>query len=71
MPSDYMEDGVRKHGIEYYLPRGRKDIYQQPEHHQKVAQHISRKFAVLSKNYKFHAMLATQVPCYACHTEYS
>ena len=60
MPSDYMENGVKKHGIEYYLPRGRRDIYQQPEHHQKVAQHISRKFAVLSKNYKFHAMLATQ-----------
>ena len=60
MPSYYLEDGVMKHGIEYYLPRGRRDIYQQPEHHQKVAQHISRKFAVLSKNYKFHAMLATQ-----------
>lgn len=60
MPSDYMEDGVRKHGIEYYLPRGRKDIYQHQEHHQKVAQHIARKFAVLSKNYKFHAMLATK-----------
>ena len=60
MKADYLEDEQLKHGIEYYLPRGKKDIYQQPLHHQLVAQSIAGKFERLSRNYKFHAMLATQ-----------
>ena len=60
MKSDYMDGGVLKHGIESYLPRGKKDIYQQPIHHQLVAQNIASKFERLSRNYKFHAMLATK-----------
>lgn len=60
MKADYMEGDVLKHGIEYYLPRGKKDIYQQPLHHQIVAQNIASKFERLSRNYKFHAMLATK-----------
>ena len=60
MKSDYMDGEVLRHGIEYYLPRGKKDIYQQPVHHQLVAQSIAKKFERLSRNYKFHAMLATQ-----------
>ena len=60
MKSDYMDGKVLRHGIEYYLPRGKKDIYQQPIHHQLVAQSIAKKFERLSRNYKFHAMLATQ-----------
>ena len=60
MKADYKEGEQLKHGIEYYLPRGKKDIYQQPIHHQAVAQNIANKFERLSRNYKFHAMLATQ-----------
>lgn len=60
MKSDYLDGEQLKHGIEYYLPRGKKDIYQQPLHHQTVAQNIASKFERLSRNYKFHAMLATQ-----------
>ena len=57
MKADYEEDGENVHGIEHYLP---KDIYQQEIHHKEVAAHIVRKFELLSKGYKFHAMLATQ-----------
>lgn len=60
MNADYIENFQLKHGIEYYLPKGKKDIYQQPIHHQLVAQNIASKFERLSRNYKFHAMLATQ-----------
>ena len=60
MKADYLEGEQLKHGIEYYLPRGKKDIYQQPMHHLKVAQNIASKFERLSRNYKFHAILATQ-----------
>jgi len=60
MKADYLDGEQLKHGIEYYLPRGKKDIYQQPMHHLKVAQNIASKFERLSRNYKFHAILATQ-----------
>ena len=66
MKADYLEGEQLKHGIEYYLPRGKKDIYQQPIHHQIVAQDIASKFERLSRNYKFHAMLATQNIPEAC-----
>ena len=55
MVSTYSEDGETKHGVEYYLP---KQLYQQDIHHQAVAADIMSKFDRLSKNRKFHAMLA-------------
>ena len=57
MPSIYTEDGQTKRGIEYYLP---KNIYQQDIHHQAVAADIVSSRDRLSKNGKFHAILATQ-----------
>ena len=66
MKADYLDGEQLRHGIEYYLPRGKKDIYQQPIHHQLVAQDIARKFERLSRNYKFHGMLATQNIPEAC-----
>ncbi len=57
MKADYEVNGDRCHGIEHYLP---KDLYQQEIHHKEVAAHIMGKFPLLSKDYKFHAMLATQ-----------
>lgn len=49
--------GEIRHGIEYYLP---KDIYQQDVHHRAVVSDIVKTRETLSKNGKFHAMLATQ-----------
>ena len=58
MASEYNDsDGKVRHGIEYYLP---KDIYQKDIHHQAVAEKIVEEFPRLSKNGKFHAILATQ-----------
>ena len=57
MKADYEEGGESRHGIEHYLP---KNTYQLEIHHKEVAAHIVRKFELLSKGYKFHAMLATQ-----------
>lgn len=57
MPKTYTEGGETKHGIEYYLPN---DIYQQPIHHQAVAADIIKSRSRLSKNDKFHGILATQ-----------
>lgn len=57
MPSTYTEGGQTRHGIEYYLP---KNIYQQDVHHQAVAADIVSSRDRLSKNGKFHAILATQ-----------
>lgn len=57
MPSTYTEGGQTRHGIEYYLP---KNIYQQDIHHQAVAADIVSSRDRLSKNGKFHAILATQ-----------
>lgn len=57
MPSTYTEGGQPRHGIEYYLP---KNIYQQDIHHQAVAADIVSGRNQLSKNGKFHAILATQ-----------
>lgn len=57
MPDTYTEGGETKHGIEHYLP---KKLYQQDVHHQAVAADIMGKFDRLSKNRKFHAILATQ-----------
>lgn len=57
MPDTYIENGETRHGIEHYLP---KDLYQQDIHHQAVAADIVGKFDRLSKNRKFHAILATQ-----------
>lgn len=56
--ADTYEDGGRTmHGIEHYLPR---DIYRQPIHHQAVAADIAKVWDRLSKNGKFHAILATE-----------
>ena len=57
MVSNYTENGEPRHGIEYYLPR---DIYQQEIHHLAVADDIVSHRDQLSKNKKFHAILATQ-----------
>lgn len=57
MPDTYTENGETKHGIEHFLP---KKLYQQDVHHQAVAADIMGKFDRLSKNRKFHAILATQ-----------
>lgn len=57
MPGTYTEGGETKHGIEHYLP---KNIYQQDIHHQAVAADIISGRDKLSKNGKFHGILATQ-----------
>lgn len=58
MPSEYNDsEGKVCRGIEAYLPR---NIYQQDIHHQAVAEDIVRERPQLSKNGKFHAMLATK-----------
>ena len=58
MPDTYTDaDGETRHGVEHYLP---KALYTQDIHHQAVAQHIVSNFDRLSKNRKFHAILATQ-----------
>ena len=58
MPAQYNdEDGTVRRGIEAYLPR---DVYQQDIHHEAVADKIVEEFPQLSKNGKFHAILATQ-----------
>lgn len=57
MPDTYMEEGKNVHGIEHYLP---KNIYQSEKHHLAVAQDIVSSREQLSKNGKFHAMLATK-----------
>lgn len=58
MPMRYNgKDGDVYRGIEYYLP---KDLYQQPVHHQAVAADICGNWPRLSKNGKFHAILATK-----------
>lgn len=58
MPDTYVDtDGETRHGVEHYLP---KSLYTQDIHHQAVAQHIVSNFERLSKNRKFHAILATQ-----------
>ena len=57
MPDTYTENGETRHGVEHYLP---KDLYQQDIHHQAVAADIMGKFDRVSKNRKFHAILATQ-----------
>ena len=57
MQDTYTENGKQIHGIEHYLP---KNIYQTDKHHLAVAQDIIKGWDRLSKNGKFHAMLATK-----------
>ena len=57
MPESYTENGKQIRGIEAYLP---KDIYQCDKHHIVVANDIVKSREKLSKNGKFHAMLATK-----------
>ena len=57
IPDTYTENGKQIHGIEHYLP---KNIYQTDKHHLAVAQDIIKGWDRLSKNGKFHAMLATK-----------
>ena len=59
MPHTYNDPTTGKiaHGIEYYLP---KELYQQPIHHQAVAQDIVSHRGQASKRGKFHAILATK-----------
>lgn len=57
MPSAYFEDGRTVTGVEAYLP---KNVYQCEEHYRAVIDHIMSEREALSKNYKFHAMLATK-----------
>ncbi len=59
MPDTYNDPltGELIHGIEHYLPMG---LYKQEIHHQAVAKDIVDSRATLSKNRKFHAILATK-----------
>lgn len=57
MPATYTDNGKKVHGIEYYLP---KDFYERDEHYLAVAQDIMKGWDRLSKNSKFHAILATK-----------
>lgn len=57
MQDTYTVNGKQIHGIEHYLP---KNIYQTDKHHLAVAQDIIKGWDRLSKNGKFHAMLATK-----------
>lgn len=57
MPESYTENGKQIKGIEGYLP---KNIYQREEHHRTVAENIISGRPQLSKNGKFHAILATK-----------
>ena len=57
MPEAYTENGKQMKGIEAYLP---SDIYECDKHHIAVANDIMKSREKLSKNGKFHAMLATK-----------
>ena len=57
MQETYTENGKPVKGIEAYLPR---DIYECDKHHIAVANNIMKSREKLSKNGKFHAMLATK-----------
>lgn len=57
MPETYTENGKQMKGIEAYLP---SDIYECDKHHISVANDIMNSREKLSKNGKFHAMLATK-----------
>ena len=57
MQDSYVVNGEKVYGIEHYLP---KKVYQLKIHHQAVASDIVKKFDRMSKNRKFHAILATQ-----------
>ena len=57
MPETYTENGKQVRGIEAYLPKG---IYQTDIHHLAVVNDIVKSRVQLSKNDKFHAMLATK-----------
>ena len=57
MQETYTENGKPVKGIEAYLPR---DIYECDKHHIAVANDIMKSREKLSKNGKFHAMLATK-----------
>lgn len=57
MQASYTENGKTVHGIEYYLA---KEIYQCDAHHDRVAEKIVDERPQISKNGKFHAILATK-----------
>jgi len=57
MQETYTENGKQVRGIESYLPKG---IYQTDIHHLAVVNDIVKSRVQLSKNDKFHAMLATK-----------
>lgn len=57
MPDSYYENGKKTRGIEHYLP---KDIYRSDKHHIEVVEDIVASRQRLSKNGKFHAILATK-----------
>ena len=57
MPEAYTENGKLVKGLEAYLP---KNIYECDKHHVAVANDIVKSREKLSKNGKFHAMLATK-----------
>lgn len=57
MPVSYSENGKQIKGIEAYLPN---NIYQTDVHHTAVANDIVKSWEKLSKNSKFHAILATK-----------
>lgn len=57
MPESYTENGKKMRGIEAFLP---KNIYQCDKHYIEVINDIIKSREKLSKNGKFHAMLATK-----------
>ena len=57
MPESYSENGKQVKGVEGYLPN---NIYQTEDHHMAVANDIVKSREQLSKNGKFHAILATK-----------
>lgn len=72
MPETYTENGKQMKGIEAYLP---SDIYECDKHHIAVANDIMKSREKLSKNGKFHAMLATKnipeaIPYYKLFKKY-
>lgn len=57
MPDTYTVNAKNVHGIEHYLPN---DIYKNEKHHLGVANEFMKRRDVLSKDGKFHAMLAVK-----------
>ena len=56
MAGEMQANGELSKGIEYYLPPAQ---YDRPEHRERVVDNIIKRFTLLSRNRKYHAILAT------------